>query len=201
MVANGNTNKPNCFIEFRVYDTEKFAIFQRFFTPLRRFTQKVTDPASIDDTQEFNAATTQEAFAVSPSSATTSESTQERKSYTNPEEWLLALRPQDLQKLGMPNHASAIQYLRDWRGISRRERRDQIKAADADTDQLYTLADFADMMRRWEDVQYELVHCEMTASDSARITYSTYRFPFEGKAALEETLLFFGFLSILNDSC
>ena len=63
------------------------------------------------------------------------------------------------------------------------------------------LADFTDMLNRWQDVEYELVEIVQDEPDRARLSYSTFKYPFQGKEALEELLMFFGFLSILDDSC
>ena len=193
--------KPNCYIEFRVIDTKRFEILLRFFDPLKKWTQDMGSPAqqmgaSADDTivARVNKDDTQESGLVIP------EETRQRSNFGKPEEWLLAFRPKDLEYLRMPTHADSIRVLRDWQGLSRRERRRFIREYD-EQHQLQQLADFIDMMRHWQDVEYELVACEMHESDRARITYSTFDYPFEGKLALETLLMFFGFFSIIDDGC
>lgn len=197
-------HKPNCFIEFRVNDEQRFEVFMRFFDPLKEWTQNLDgmNPilAEFDDDATlaqigFHEDDTQEHFAVSAK-----EETKERREFSKPEEWLLAFRPKDLEYLGMPEHAPAIIAMRSWQGLTRRERRKAIKA-ERDSDKLSMLADFGDMLRLWQDVEFELIDCEMHEADRARITYSTFGFPFQGKPALEEMLMFFGFFSIINDSC
>jgi hypothetical protein len=129
-----------------------------------------------------------------------SEDTRAHRNFAKPEEWLLALRPQDLKYLGMPSHRESIEAFRSWQGLSRRDKRKAIKA-DPNGDQLQILDDFGNMLGYWQKVEFELVTCERDESDRASLIYSTYDFPFEGKVALEELLMFFGFLSIINDSC
>lgn len=196
-------NKPNCTMEFRVYDTERFQMLQRFFGSLKEWTQSLdaedtSSAPNMGDTAVNRSLMarptddTQEALKI-----TAEDDTRQRRNFSKPEEWLLAFRPQDLDALGMPDHPEAIRALRDWHGMSRRERR---KVTRGNPD-LQILADFADMLRHWQDVQFELVACEMVERDTARIEYSTFDFPFKGKVALEELLLFFGFFSITRDSC
>lgn len=131
---------------------------------------------------------------------TAKDDTQARRHFAKPAEWLLALRPQDLDFLGMPAHRDSIEAIRGWQGLSRRERRKAIKEHE-NRRQLRGLADFLDMLKYWQDVEYELVSLKQTDPDKARISYATFDYPFKGKAALEELLMFFGFLSILKDSC
>lgn len=199
MVQDWKAVKPNCYIEFRVYDARRFEILQRFFAPLKTYTQHieaepgaddVTMPgrsiSSIDDTEQSLLATKEE--------------TRARRQFAKPEEWLLALRPQDMSYLGMPLHKDSILTMRAWYGMTRKERREAIKAA-PNRDELQMLADFTDMLNRWQDVEYELVDLVQDEPDRATLTYSTFNFPFNGKEALEELLMFFGFLSILDDGC
>lgn len=204
MTENWLDHKPNCFIEFRVQDKQRFEILMRFFDPLREWTHNLdaTGPnlGIVEDdstlaSRAYMKEDTQERLAVSAK-----EETKERREFAKPEEWLLAFRPKDLQILGLPMHATAVTAMRSWHGLSRRERRRVIEE-NGDSDEQRLLADFADMLRRWQDVEFELVTCEMHESDRARITYSTFGFPFEGKPALEDMLMFFGFFSIINDSC
>lgn len=196
-------NKPNCTLEFRVYDPERFQLLQRFFGNLKEWTQNLNTETNASQSPIGDTAVsrpmaarpsddTQEALKVSAE-----DDTRQRRNFSKPEEWLLALRPQDLDALGMPDHPEAIRALREWHGMSRRERR-KITRGNRD---LQTLADFADMLRHWQDVEFELITCEMVERDTARIEYSTFDFPFQGKVALEEFLLFFGFFSITRDSC
>jgi hypothetical protein len=192
--------KPNCYIEFRVYDEKRFQILQRFFEPLKDYTQNDNSDAHSDTTTAnrtpvSHADETQEHIAFS-----STEATRARRHFAKPEEWLLALRPQDLELLKMPEHPNAIVAFRSWQGLSRREKRKLIKA-DPNKEQLQMLSDFGNMLRYWQDVEFELVALKRDESDRASIVYSTFDFPFEGKVALEELLMFFGFLSIINDSC
>ncbi|MDQ7028167.1 MAG: hypothetical protein Q9P01_11995 [Anaerolineae bacterium] len=204
MNENWLDHKPNCFIEFRVNDNQRFELFMRFFKPLKAWTHNLDtispNIGTVDDDStiariEYGKADTQEHFSVSAI-----EETKQRREFSKPEEWLLALRPQDLEFLGMPQHAPSVIAMRSWQGLSRRERRKAIREQ-GNTDELRVLADFADMLRYWQDVEFELIECDRHESDRARITYSTFGFPFEGKVALEETLMFFGFFSIITDSC
>jgi hypothetical protein len=204
MNENWLDHKPNCFIEFRVNDKQRFEIFMRFFAPLKEWTQNLdaTSPAIevIDDDATYASMSyakddTQERVSISAK-----EETKQRREFSKPEEWLLAFRPKDLEFLRLPQHAPAVRAMRSWHGLSRRERRKVIKEQ-GNTDDLSLLSDFADMLQYWQDVEFELIDCDMHESDRARITYSTFDFPFEGKVALEEMLMFFGFFSIINDSC
>jgi hypothetical protein len=186
-----------------VNDKERFDILMRFFTPLKAWTQNLdaTGPqvVMIDEdatlVRKFAKEDTQEHHAISAK-----EETKLRREFSRPEEWLLSFRPKDLEFLGMPQHAAGVIAMRSWQGLSQRERRKVIRGED-NAEQLRVLADFADMIRYWQDVEFELIVCEMHEPDRARITYSTFGFPFEGKPALEEMLMFFGFFSIVNDSC
>lgn len=193
-------SKPNCYMEFRVYDKARFETLKRFFEPLKAWTQNDNSPQppKIEDATQahrFAKAETQEGMAIGAR-----EETQTRRAFARPEEWLLALRPQDLGLLGMPPHADSIRVMREWQGLSRRERRKAIQGKENE-EALRVLSDFAEMLRYWQDVQFELVSCEMTESDIARLTYMPFDFPYEGKTALEEMLMFFGFLSIINSTC
>lgn len=202
MAQNQTSNKPNCTIEFRVHDTQRYEILERFFIPLREYTQNHA-PNSVDS--EVTPTSLNPVVAASDSTQETmvvdaKDETIKRHEFARPEEWLLALRPQDLTYLGMPEHRQAIVALRNWQGLSRRERRAAIKSAD-NSKQLRTVADFSDMLKYWQDVEFELLELEKTDPDKASISYATFDFPFDGKVALEELLMFFGFLSILNDTC
>jgi hypothetical protein len=191
--------KPNCYLEFRVYDAKRFEIMQRFFEPLRAYTQNIeTEPSADDVTMPARSASAIE--EAEQSLVMAKEETRSRRQFAKPEEWLLALRPQDMSYLGMPQHKDSILTMRAWYGLSRKERRENIKAA-SNREELQMLADFTDMLNRWQDVEYELVELVQDEPDRARLSYSSFKFPFAGKEALEELLMFFGFLSILDDSC
>lgn len=200
MSENWLDSKPNCYIEFRVYDRDRFELMQRFFDVLRDWTRNLGgEPQRAGESvgsrrAALNADDTQESAQLNTSPT---DETRERRNFSRPAEWLLALKPHDLEQLGMPPHPKAIRSLRNWQGLSRRERRKETRG----NRDLQALADFADMIRHWQDVEYELIACEMTESDRARIEYSTFDFPYKGKVALEELLLFFGFFSIIHDSC
>jgi hypothetical protein len=190
---------PNCYIEFRVYDAKRFEIMQRFFEPLRAYTQNIETQPSADDVT-MPARTANAIEEAEQSLVMAKEETRQRRQFAKPEEWLLALRPQDMSYLGMPAHKESILTMRAWYGLSRKERRENIKAA-SNREELQMLADFTDMLTRWQDVEYELVELVQDQPDRARLNYSTFKYPFQGKEALEELLMFFGFLSILDDSC
>jgi hypothetical protein len=200
MVQDLKVVKPNCYMEFRVYDARRFEIMQRFFEPLKAYTQNIeTEPGADDVTmpgRSVNALDDTEQNRL----MLAKEETRTRRQFAKPEEWLLALRPQDMTYLGMPQHKDSILTMRAWYGLSRKERRESIKAA-SNHEELQMLADFTDMLTRWQDVEYELVELVQDEPDRARLTYSSFKFPFQGKEALEEMLMFFGFLSILDDSC
>jgi hypothetical protein len=200
MTQDKPSTRPDCFVEFRVLDKERFDILRRFFEPLRAWTRHQDADAALspistqtmralgfDQTQEY------------PALASRDETVQ-RSDFARPEEWLLSLRPADMVTLQMPTHAEAIKALREWQGLARRERRTLINSRE-NSKQLRVLADFMDMLECWKDVQYELVSLEMSDSDLGRIIYSTFDFPFEGKSAIEEMLMFFGFFSIVKDPC
>lgn len=192
--------KPNCYIEFRVYDEQRYEIFLRFFDPLKRYTQNEDGETASDVTTSSRTPISHEDPTEEHMAFSSSEATRARRQFAKPEEWLLAFRPQDLEYLGMPPHREAIEAFRTWQGLSRREKRKAIKKH-PNKEQLLILSDFGNMIKYWQDVEFELVAVERDESDRASIIYSTFDFPFEGKVALEELLMFFGFLSILNDSC
>ncbi|GAB5490806.1 MAG: hypothetical protein Phog2KO_10210 [Phototrophicaceae bacterium] len=190
--------KPSCTIEFRVHDPERYSLLERFFQALREYTKSIDRPKP--EIQDDVTAVGRGTLLASADDETNLEETIAKKQFSRPEEWLLTLRPQDLEQLNMPNHRESILAIRDWQGLSRRERRKLIKAQE-NAKVLRNLADFTDMLRYWQDVEYELVALEQTDPDKARIRYTAFDFPFKGKVALEELLMFFGFLSILKDSC
>lgn len=188
----------HCYLEFRVYDKRRFEIFQRFFGALQAWTRSLNSASNNDETianriPVSNIAKTQEVSAVTANR----NNTLKKGDFDKPEQWLLSLRPQDMEYLQMPDHRASIVALQEWGDLSRRERRKKIKGHK----DLQTLADFADMLRYWEEVEYELVKCEMIETDRGRIDFASDHYPFEGKVALEELLLFFGFFSIVSDSC
>ncbi|MEM9953696.1 MAG: hypothetical protein AAF846_18955 [Chloroflexota bacterium] len=199
-------NKPvagiQCYIEFRIQDPERFTLLERFFAPLRDYTKSITPQTPRDDTTAVGRETLlANSFQDTQVSRRINvDDTRSRGQFAKPEEWLLALRPQDLDALKMPSHRDSIIALREWQGLSRRERRKAIKAHE-NKRQLRGLADFMDMLKYWQDVEFELLTLQQTDSDLGRISYQTFDYPFKGKVALEELLMFFGFLSILRDSC
>jgi len=202
MAQDRQAIRPNCFIEFRIHDPERYTLLERFFKPLRDYTRTIEPRTAKGDdmaTMEHRAvsafAETQESFRI-----TALEDTQTHRKFSKPEEWLLALRPQDLDFLRMPSHRESIEAIRSWQGMTRRERRKAIKAHE-NRKQLRGVADFLDMLKYWQDVEFELSELKQTDPDKARISYSAFDYPYKGKAALEELLMFFGFLSILKESC
>lgn len=201
MSERRRNNQPICYVEFRVHDQERFTILTHFFKTLRRWTQQLnTVPQSSDITTPTRTPSRPKAKEETQEATFSHrDQTRSRYQFSQSAEWLLALRPNDLKHLGMPSHAEAVQALNAWQGLSRRERRKAIKAQ-PNKSELQMLADFADMLRYWQEVEYVLISCEQNF-DLGRIEYSTYSFPFGGKAALEELLLFFGFFSIVRDSC
>lgn len=190
----------NCSIAFRVFDDARYEIFLRFFAALQQWSQRPgREPTESGDTTARRVpasptADTQEATAI------TTEQVRQRSAMGKPEQWLLTLRPQDLEALGMPSHADAIMALRTWSTISRRERRQEINLA-ATHNQLQALADFADMLGYWQEAEIILTGCVREGRDLARISYASAGYPYHGKTALEEMLMFFGFFSIVDDSC
>ena len=201
MAQDSQATRPKCFIEFRIHDPERFTLLERFFNPLRDYTREIEPQIANDDatagrTPVVSAfAETQESFRITPQ-----DDTQARRKFAKPEEWLLALRPKDLDALRMPAHREAVEAIRSWQGLTRRERRKAIKAQE-NSKQLRGLADFLDMLKYWQDVEYELISLEQPDPDKGRINYSAFDYPYKGKVALEELLMFFGFLSILKESC
>lgn len=205
MAQDRQSSRANCYIEFRIHDPERFMLLERFFQSLRDYTREIeAGEAKSDDvtTSGHRPSMGISSFAETQETMrfTGKEDTQARRHFAKPEEWLLALRPQDLDTLHMLPHREAIQAIRSWQGLSRRERRKAIKAHE-NRRQLRSVADFLDMLKYWQDVEYELVSLKQTDPDKARISYAAFTYPFKGKVALEELLMFFGFLSILKDSC
>lgn len=193
------THKPNCYIEFRVNDQERFATFVHFFKTLRQWTQSLDRNYGATDTTLAARTPVRPSDETQEITLTRQEKTLSRREFGRPAEWMLAFRPTDLESMGMPTHSEAVKVLDQWQGLTRRERRKHIKAQ-TNKRQLQILADFVDMIRYWQDVEYKLVSCEKDL-DLGRIEYSTFDFPFKGKVALEELLMFFGFFSIVHDSC
>lgn len=192
-------SKPNCAIEFRVHDPQRYSLLERFFQPLRDYTRNI-EPQALKIQDDVTAVGRSTLMTFDENDTKTDEETHSKRPFAKPEEWLLALRPQDLEALKMPTHREAIEAIREWQGLTRRERRKLIKTKD-NAKVLRNLADFTDMLRYWQAVEYELISIEQTDPDKARIRYSAFDYPFEGKVALEELLMFFGFLSILKDTC
>lgn len=203
-MAQNKAIRPNCFIEFRVNDPERYDLLERFFNPLRDYTNTLALSINPPDADDVTATGRGRLLAFEETQETgrliTQDETVAHKQFARPEEWLLALRPQDMEMLRMPSHRDSILALRDWHGISRRERRKAIKSSE-NKRQLRGLADFVDMLKYWQDIEFELVELDRTDPDRARIRYLAFDYPYKGKAALEELLMFFGFLSILKESC
>ncbi|MGB1286028.1 MAG: hypothetical protein ACPG7F_05805, partial [Aggregatilineales bacterium] len=125
---------PTCAIEFRIRDMERYQVFSRFFKALKDWLQRPA-PSLIEASSE--------------------DSTFQVRQYDKAEDWMLNFRPQDLELLGMPDHRTSISTLKAWRGLPRRERRNQI----GDDAALQILADFSDMIKYFRDVDYDLVGC------------------------------------------
>lgn len=194
-------NKLECYIEFRVNEPTRYEIFLRFFMALRSWTQRYTAQTKEETiTSRSVAAFTHMSETQETRSLNADDTTSQRRQFGKPEEWLLAFRPQDLENLGLPQHMESIQHLREWQGLSRRERRKYIKTSE-NTEALYILADFVDMLRYWQQIEFELGACDMQGTDLARLSYVPFDFPFKGKEALEELLMFFSFFSIIKDTC
>ncbi|MEL7435521.1 MAG: hypothetical protein AAFN11_16350 [Chloroflexota bacterium] len=194
--------QPHCTIEFRVYDEQRFDVLSRFFMSLRDYSRSLPGQSSL----QADITATRRFSPVSPTDDTqetqtlAAQETRARGNFARPEEWLLALRPQDMAYLGMPDHKASIIAMREWQGLSRRERRKVIRA-DENKNTLRMLADFVDMLKYWQEIEFELLTLEKPDPDRAHITYKAHDYPFKGKVALEELLMFFGFLSILRDTC
>jgi hypothetical protein len=148
----------SCYIEFRVTDTARFTVFLRFFEVLKSWTkQRGAGVTSIDDTQESRAVSMY------------IEDTLTSKTMSRPENWMLILRPADLVVLGMPVHAESIKAMQSWRGLSRRDRRKLV----GDSLPLQVLSDFADMLKTFEEVEFDHIGIRQTSSDRARIDYNS----------------------------
>ena len=167
---------PECYIDFRIRNVERFQVFARFFTALKTWLHR-PKPAIVE--------------------AGADDSTHHTRSYDKAEDWMLNFRPQDLELLGMPDHKASIVALKAWRDLSRKERRTRINKDPA----LQMLADFSDMLKYFRDVDFDLVSCEQIERDYARIRIQPYTTIVENRAALEELLLFFGFYSIIQENC
>jgi len=165
--------KPNCYIAFRVTDDQRFDIFLRFFNALKPATQR-RQRESVESAAQ--------------------ESTYVARRFSKAEDWLLTFLPQSLEYMGMPTHRDAIIALRRWHEMDRKTRRKDIGADES----LRKLAEFADMVARFEALDYELIGCEKE-SDTARVLILSHGF--NSKEAVEEMLLFFGFFSIIENSC
>lgn len=181
--------QPICVIEFRIVDQQRYELFQRFFGILREWSQerKKAVLGTQMPAQELN----------SPSNDDTHPN---RQPPSSPKEWLLRIPADDLSALRLPPHAESIQSLQSWEELTRKERRKHIKAQ-GNPEGLKNLADFVDMIRQWEEIEFELLDCSKPAQDSGQIRYLCFQHPFLGKSALEETLMFFGFFSIINNTC
>lgn len=164
---------PPCYVEFRVYDENRFKIFQRFVNGLKTHAMQLSVTASHDEV------------------------THKARPYEKPEDWMLIFRPQDLQLLGMPGHLEAVAALRAWEGITRSERRTIIKKDEA----LQQLADFADMVKRLTNTRYQVISCEKIAPDVARLEFTTDEPIFTERDAVESLLLFFGFFNLIDEAC
>lgn len=170
--------QPNCYIEFRVHDAQRYQVFMRFFKALQSWTQqRSTSSVSV--------------------AADSEDATYQSRQYEKVEDWLLTFRPADLELLGMPDHREAILALKDWHNLTRSERRQKIDGKRP----LQTLADFADMLSLFKDIDYTLVSCDQPAPDYARMEVHPDGEEIRHRASLEEMLLFFGFFSIIRQTC
>ncbi|MCU0511796.1 MAG: hypothetical protein MUE40_04410 [Anaerolineae bacterium] len=163
-----------CFIEFRVYDETRFQLFERFLRGMRARSLAAAQPVAVPE-----------------------DSTQRSRSFTAPEDWLLLFRPDDLLRMGLPDHTAALAALQAWKGLTRNERRAAIHKDEA----LQLLADFADMVKRLSDVRYRPTRCEKNGRDTARLEFVTDELYFTERDSLEDLLLFFGFMHIVDDGC
>lgn len=168
MMTDTNTTR---YIEFRVYDDDRFAVFMRFFGAFK--TRPTTPPPE----------------PVNP------DATLRGRSYTTPEEWLLVLRPADMKTMGMPDHKAALLALRLWHGLSRSERRAAINKDPA----LQMLADFADMIKQISRVHFRPISLEKNGRDTARMEIETDEAFFTERDELETILLFFGFVNVVGE--
>lgn len=199
-----------CAIDFRIYDDGRYAQLIRFFEILRRAMssiQKTEDivtgipsplpPANAPQagpapsSAEAEEDATQESRMVVPAAGLT------RAVFLKPEQWLLYFTPQDLQALHMPEHVKALSAVRNWQDLNRKTRRNAI----GDDQGLQTLADFVDMLAHFYKTSLQLVGCERLAPDCARITYTSQVRNNSNEDAIENLLIFFGFLMILNRTC
>lgn len=174
--------QPVVYLVFRINDEARFAALQYFFANLKAGTRRI---ASKEKTQETR--------AVSASDATHAT---RRLSFQRPDHFLLALRPIDLEVLGLPDHAQSIQALRLWQGKSKRERRDLL----AGERRLQVLADFCDMLALFDGLDVQFLTCSKLDSDRARLEFHVPELPYDvARPALEELLMFFGVFSILDE--
>lgn len=193
-------------ITFRAWDMERLGILQRFFNALKRWSEQEYPTLSRMDRGEddkrnpgditlsrrpqmgVKASDDTVATAVNRGQITTGSSAVDK-----PELWLLNFRPQDMTALGLPDHAQATHHLRDWRTMSRKERKAQIKGDEG----LATLADFADMIGNFKGLEVVFVRCAIIEHDRAIMEYRTALPDYQSRSAIEELLLFFGFPHIL----
>lgn len=160
------------YIEFRVYDDERFQVFERFVRAQRtRAFAGSAEPVALSD-----------------------DSTQRGRNYAATEDWLILFRPADLALMGMPDHQTALEALKAWKGLSRSERRAVINK----DSRLQMLADFADMVRRLSHVRYRPISCQRTTPDVARLEFITDEPYFTERDTLEDMLMFFGFINIVD---
>jgi hypothetical protein len=168
MMTDTNTTR---YIEFRVYDEDRFAVFMRFFMAFKtRPTTPPPEPVNLDVTQRG-------------------------RSYSTPEEWLLVLRPPDMKTMGMPDHKTALLALRGWQGLSRSERRAAINKDPV----LQMLADFADMVKQISRIHFRPISLEKIGKDTARLEIETDEIFFTERDELETILLFFGFVNVVGE--
>ncbi|MCS6836326.1 MAG: hypothetical protein NZ750_09950 [Anaerolineae bacterium] len=179
-----------CYLVFRIHDEARFATLKHFFATLR---SSASQRISSKD-QQGEKEKTSEMRAVRPSDATVAT---RRLPFDKPENWLLGLRPIDMQALGLPPHMESINVLKRWRSMSARERRDAIQGDES----LQNLADFADMLALFDGLEISFVGLERLDKDRARLDFTFPTFPYDHRGALEELLMFFGFFSILDAMC
>lgn len=176
--------QSNCYVEFKYDDPHRFKTFHRFFRTLRAWTRRHSHLEFYHDEHETLRIVRR---SGDDNSAMPLETT---------EDWLRVLTADDRDLLGLPTLPEARRYLALWDAILPEE-----AEAEARTDpQLRRLWEFDNMLAFFDFIAYELTACEIVGPNVARLEYAAFDFPYGGRMALEEVMLFFGFWRVIDQS-
>lgn len=176
--------RSNCYVEFKYDDPQRFKAFHRFFRAMRGWTRRSSHLAFYHDEHD----------SLWVVRASGDDNSGQRLRHT--EDWLRVLTAEDRDLLGLPPLPEARRYLALWDAILPDE-----AEFEAHTDpQLRRLWEFDNMLGFFDFVAYELTACEIVGPNTARLEYAAFDFPYGGKLALEEVMLFFGFWRVIAQS-